>query len=188
MPRLELLWLSGNWIERIENLDAQQALAYLGLDLTLISHTGGVERLPSLRVLSIHGNDLRRIVGLQALPHLEEVRVSKGDIWGEPADNYGEFDDEGVHPVWKAKQYCAFLEAGRQEAIERTRSLFKVSELVPTELLVHVLRVSEKEFDDRIIDWCEAFGFRIHGHAIDTTGADIDAFMNWLSDNYYFWT
>ncbi len=186
LPRLEFLELSHNWIARIEGLDAQQAVEYLGLDLTLIRDTSGVDRLRSLTVLSVRGNDLRRLVGLHALPRLEEVRVD--GTWGEGPGCYGGITDGKLASIRKAKDFCRYMDDERRSRLQRARSMLAVSDLVPSDLIKQVLQMSDREYNDRIVEWCEQFGFRLRGYAIDTADGDAHAFLDWLDEHYYFWT
>jgi hypothetical protein len=185
LGHLESLFLSNTGILRIENLDALHQLQYLDLDFTGISDTTGIEQLPSLRVLSIRGNNLQRIVGLHELSRLEEVRVDDDDLQGENVKAYGGISNGKLANICHAKSYCQLLDDCKQKAIDQTRSLFEVSNYFPMTLFMQALDISGRELNDRIIGWCKEFGFRIDGYLIDAINARVDAFLDWLQENYY---
>lgn len=80
MPKLVMLELGDNRLRVIENLDRLPSLQGLWLGRNKITRIEGLQKLTKLRRLSIQSNRITCIEGLEHLEHLEELYLSHNGI------------------------------------------------------------------------------------------------------------
>ena len=74
-----------------------------------------------------------------------------------------------------------------QDFSAKLRKMVKVSTRMTQEQMRGILKMSAEDFNDRILDWAEEFGFKIDGDSVNFAGADMDAFIQSLDDEFATW-
>ena len=69
----------------------------------------------------------------------------------------------------------------------KLRKITKVSKRVRLEMVRDALRMDAPEFNQKIFDWAEEFGFTIDGDYVDFAGSDVDAFVKSLDAQFASW-
>ncbi|MHA1689003.1 MAG: leucine-rich repeat domain-containing protein, partial [Promethearchaeota archaeon] len=70
---LRVLWMGGNRIEKIENLEALTELRVLDINANQLTRIEGLESLEKLKKLILNLNKIEKIEGLENLRELEEL-------------------------------------------------------------------------------------------------------------------
>lgn len=80
MSKLQSLYLNGNYIKKIDNLDSLARLEFLNLSNNHITVIENLGRLGNLRKLNLDKNFINKVQGLEFLGKLEELDISQQNL------------------------------------------------------------------------------------------------------------
>jgi hypothetical protein len=95
---VESLWLEGNKLERIQNLEALTQLRCLNLNNNVLSRVEGVAQLSRLTMLNLSSNRITRLAGLEALKSLSNLLVTDNQL--RTKEDIAHLEGEGVGGGW----------------------------------------------------------------------------------------
>lgn len=151
-PRLRILYLQNNYIEKIEHLGGLVELEYLNLALNNISHVEGLERCESLTKLDLTCNFVADVVDLESLQDLKDLHELY--LTGNPCDR---FEDYRPFVIATLPQLL-ILDGTEITHSERTRSLERYKNENLREKMLQQASVCEKGRytpEERLAAWQE---------------------------------
>ncbi|MHA1727724.1 MAG: hypothetical protein ACTSWY_03215 [Promethearchaeota archaeon] len=74
-----------------------------------------------------------------------------------------------------------------KDAIQKIKKMMGVSTRIRIDMMRDTIGMDSKEFNEKIWNWAEKFGFTINGDYIVIEGADIDGFISDLDKQFKLW-
>ncbi|GMH40304.1 hypothetical protein BSKO_08208 [Bryopsis sp. KO-2023] len=113
---LRVLYLYGNSLSKIEDLDFGRRLTHLYLQDNIISAIEGMENMVSLKKLYLDRNRIQRVENLGACRRLEELHISQQTL---PADVHLEFNQECMEALGEHAS-CRVINASGNQLLDPT--------------------------------------------------------------------
>jgi len=71
--------------------------------------------------------------------------------------------------------------------LEKLKKILKVSNSIAMEQMRSILDMDKKEFDKKIVDWAEEFGFTIDREYVNVKKESVDDFIDMLDSQFKSW-
>ena len=191
---LRELNLSNNQITEIKGLEDLKILRILNLSNNQINEINGLENLKNLEYLNLKNNQITEIKGLENIKvngyNDDNTKLNLGNnpIPEDILNEIGGLDNEGV--VYRPNlvvEYCYIKKNQEIDSIQKLKKILKVSNRFRLDMMMDILNIDKKKFNNKLKNWSAEFGFKIDGEYLIINKETVLEFIDALDKQFRAW-